>query len=382
MNPTPSTEPLASRDGNPFDGDDAAMVDAVIEHVNGNHADTVAFIAEFHPDLAPAMVVVDAEITSIDRRGTTLAVAGSGTHRRTLRLDFAAPIGGADQLQVSLLALVDAARQAAPHVPLTSIEDELTVSEQLDSYCGEVRRVTPLTANLVEVTVGIGVDGPAFAGGDEYAWVMIGAAADGVPEGYGLAEFEEQPDDGAVKGAYYTVRRHRPDANEIDLWVVLHGHADSCASRLGGARLGHRLALWGPRPGFKPPPDAASLLLVADETGFAAAAALIDASPVETEITAIFETVDHHHEVAFPAHPGLDLHWAYRSSNAATNPLLSAVAHHISTPPGAAFGAAESRQISAVRRHLRTEFGMPASHVRMTGYWRAEGAAGDAAVGR
>jgi NADPH-dependent ferric siderophore reductase len=35
-----------------------------------------------------------------------------------------------------------------------------------------------------------------------------------------------------------------------------------------------------------------------------------------------------------------------------------------------AFGAAESRQITAVRRHLRHERHLPAHQVQMTGYWR------------
>jgi NADPH-dependent ferric siderophore reductase len=37
-----------------------------------------------------------------------------------------------------------------------------------------------------------------------------------------------------------------------------------------------------------------------------------------------------------------------------------------------AFGGAESRQITAVRKHLRQEVGWPAERVSMTGYWRRE----------
>jgi NADPH-dependent ferric siderophore reductase len=35
-----------------------------------------------------------------------------------------------------------------------------------------------------------------------------------------------------------------------------------------------------------------------------------------------------------------------------------------------AFGGAESRQATAVRRHLRRDLGWPAERVSMTGYWR------------
>ena len=38
-----------------------------------------------------------------------------------------------------------------------------------------------------------------------------------------------------------------------------------------------------------------------------------------------------------------------------------------------AFGGAESRQVTTVRRHVREELGWPAERVSMTGYWRADG---------
>jgi NADPH-dependent ferric siderophore reductase len=37
-----------------------------------------------------------------------------------------------------------------------------------------------------------------------------------------------------------------------------------------------------------------------------------------------------------------------------------------------AFGAAESRQITAVRKYLRRELGLRSDQVFMTGYWRRD----------
>ena len=80
-----------------------------------------------------------------------------------------------------------------------------------------------------------------------------------------------------------------------------------------------------------------------------------------------------------PVHPGLEIIWVDRGGEApgVTNRLLAAVAASITAgddAPDAAFGAAESRQVSAVRRHLRHALGMPAARVQMTGYWRRQAA--------
>ena len=65
------------------------------------------------------------------------------------------------------------------------------------------------------------------------------------------------PDERPI-GAYYTVRRWRPDVAELDMLFVLHGDEDTGRPdrrRRGppGARPGDPVALWGPRAAFEPP---------------------------------------------------------------------------------------------------------------------------------
>jgi NADPH-dependent ferric siderophore reductase len=113
---------------------------------------------------------------------------------------------------------------------------------------------------------------------------------------------------------------------------------------------------------------------VADETGLAAVAALVEAASADVRILAVLETAGYEQRPPMPAHPNLRTVWVDRGDDApgTGNRLRDAVRTLVVVAPGAAFGAAESRQISAVRRFLRTEFAMSADDVFMTGYWRRQ----------
>lgn len=252
----------------------------------------------------------------------------------------------------------------------TTIDSRATASWA--TVHGSVASVRRLAPRLLEVTLG-GFAGSPLEGGDEFVYVMVSDAPGGISPGYGMDDHLERAADDPVRGAYYTVRRSRPAEGEIDLWVVEHDHPGSVGAWMQQASPDDPIAVWGPRQGFRVPPDARHVLLVADETGFAAVAAVLDALPADRRATAVLECIDAEHRIVLPDHPGLDAIWIERGDDApgATNRLLDAVR---SAPlvVDAAFGAGESRQITAVRRHVRRVLGVPASRVSMTGYWRRE----------
>lgn len=233
------------------------------------------------------------------------------------------------------------------------------------------RRVAP---NLLEVTLSGFADHPS-EGGDEFVYVMVSPGPGGIPAGYGMEQYLARAADDPVRGAYYTVRRSRPALGELDLWVVAHDHPGSVAAWMAGASAGDPVALWGPRRGFQPPDDVEHVLLVADETGFAAVAAVLEALPADRRATAVLECVDADHRPVLPAHPGLEPIWTHRGADAPgrTNRLLDTL-RSTSIVTDAAFGAGESRQIGAVRRHVRRVLGVPAGRALMTGYWRRQAA--------
>jgi NADPH-dependent ferric siderophore reductase len=348
-----------------FDAETRAHIDGVRDHLNGNHPDTVLLLVRhLDPD------AVDAELGAVDPYGAEFAVRSHEGVPSVVRLDFPTAAAEAHDVQTHLLAALARARAACdPSMPLTSLEAELQVTASLRTVHARVRRSHRLTSSLWEVTVeGLG-DYP-LNGGDEFVYVMISHEPEGIDPEYDMSDYRDQAEGDPVRGAYYTVRRSRP--GEVDLWVVEHDHPGTVAEWMRTVQPGAPLALWGPRPGFGIPEGASSLLLVADETGLAAVAALIETASADLDVVAVLETPGADHRPVLPEHPRLRTVWIDRGAEPAgvTNRLLEAVRAEVSTPPDAAFGAAESRQISAVRRHLRSELGMASADVSMTGYWR------------
>jgi NADPH-dependent ferric siderophore reductase len=352
-----------------FDALARAQIEGIVEHLNANHADTVLFVAR-HVDPAAS----HAELAAVDPAGAVLAVRRPEGPAERVRLDFPTVAADARDVQAHLVAAVGTARSAADSAtPLTTLESELQVTASLRTVHGFVRRVQRLTPSLLEVTVA-GVDDYPLAGGDEFVYVMVSPEPGGISPSYTMDDYREQVAGDQVHGAYYTVRRSRPDAGEVDLWVVEHDHPGSVAAWMRSVRLGAPIALWGPRRGFEIPARADDLLLVADETGLAAVAALVEVAAPGLPLVAVLETAGPEHRPQMPAHQQLRTVWVDRGDDAPgrVNRLLEAVRAEVAVAPGAAFGAAESRQVSAIRRHLRTSMAMTADVVSMTGYWRLQ----------
>ncbi len=253
----------------------------------------------------------------------------------------------------------------------------------LPTVHGRVVARRRFTEDLLEVTLaGFGaVDGRPWmdrlTGGDQFVFALVSPEPGGIRPGYRLADLLERRPGDPVRGAYYTVRRARPEVDELDLWVVDHGAPGSVGEWMRTAASGEPVALWGPRCGFRIPDDTRRALFVADETGFAAVAALIDQLPADARATAVIECRGDAHRPSVPPHPGLDLIWVDRGDDApgTVNRLLPVVGSLVASSPDAGFdavfGAAESRHVTEIRRFLRP-LGLGADRSMLTGYWRRE----------
>ena len=241
-----------------------------------------------------------------------------------------------------------------------------------------------LTRDLLEVTLA-GFDAAVgrpwvecLTGGDEFVYALVSPEPGGIRPDYRMADLLDRRPGDPVRGAYYTVRRSRPEVGELDLWIVDHGSPGSVGGWMRTATCGDPVALWGPRQGYLIPDGVHHALLVADETGFAAVAALIERLPVDCRATAVLECRGEAHRPTMPTHPGLELIWIDRGDEApgTVNRLLPVVRSVVAAAPGAAvpgavFGAGESRHVTAIRRHLRP-LGLGAGRSTLTGYWRRE----------
>ncbi len=269
-----------------------------------------------------------------------------------------------------MLARLTPPTDAAPVSPLLSA---------LPTVHGRVTSRRQLTDDVLEVTLaGFGaVDGRpwmgSLAGGDEFVHVLVSPEPGGIRPDYRMADLLERRPGDPVRGAYYTVRRVRPESGELDLWIVDHGSPASVGAWMSTASCGDHLALWGPRRGFRMPDDVGHVLLAADETGFAAVAALVERLPVDRRATAVLECRGRAHRAPMPAHPGLRVIWIDRGDDVSgtVNRLLPAVRSLVGAAPDAVFGAAESRHVSELRRHVR-RLGLGADRSMLTGYWRRD----------
>jgi NADPH-dependent ferric siderophore reductase len=254
---------------------------------------------------------------------------------------------------------------------------ELEEVARARTFLVEVVAVEDVHPHLRRITVA----GPAVhrlepAGPDAFVYVLVppsGRTELGIDETFTWEAYADMPEGDRPVGAYYTVRRWRPDAGEVDLLAVLHGDAGPGSAWAGRARPGDRAALWGPRTAFHPPAGTASLVLVADDTGLPAAAAILDALDDGVRATVVAEVDGPLEQQALPSPPLVDVVWVHRDGAApgTTTGLLDAVR---ALPPfGPAtyvWGGAESRCMTAVRRHVRDERRLPRHAVSLVAYWR------------
>ena len=362
------------------------LVDETVEHFNANHADTVLLLTRFGAGCVDA---TDAEAVHVDSSGVDIAVRiGAERVPGEVRLDFAEAVFTALEVQGQVhLAIARAREVAGDSMPLTSLELEGGDTAKIRTFDTRVAEVSRVNDSLVQIVLAGGLDEYVTLGGDQFLYLMVPRPGDAaLPEGYDMADFMSQTDEERPLGAYYTVRHWDEDAKRITLWAVVHGHDDGLGAWLGRCEVGDRVLFWGPRHGFSPIAEATSHLLIADESGFAAVAALLDEMAPGQRSTLVLETTDEAHTIDLSAYPDATVHWLFRGDRdpgvgtdfvdtvrSLLDPNDSGIAS-IGVDGLVAFGAGESRQVTAIRKYLRHEVGLPAEQVFMVGYWRRSAA--------
>lgn len=222
----------------------------------------------------------------------------------------------------------------------------------------------------------------------------------------------------------YTIRAVRPDVNEIDVDIVLHGLAGVATAWASTAPVGSPLIVCGPNADydgfhggvdFHPPAGAARILLAGDETALPAIANILERLPADTRGCALVEVPDAGDAAALSSHPGFEVVVAARASGGSQGDaliplvqehagrLLAAQAAPASATRAAraaglseledvdieegilwevpddaqngetplyAWLAGEAGVIKTLRRHLVSERGIDRTAVAFMGYWR------------
>lgn len=173
----------------------------------------------------------------------------------------------------------------------------------------------------------------------------------------------------------YTVRAHDPAAATLDVDFVVHGDHGIASAWAARAKPGDKLGYAGPRTHWAPPPDdgCAWTLLVADETGLPALAAIAETLPAFHRAIAVVEVEDGEERQPLACPGRLDVHWVHRDGAPAGETLALADALRALPLPdgrGRAWGGGESGVMRVVRDHLRDERGIPRADLQVLGYWK------------
>lgn len=354
---------------------------ALLTHLNDDHDDTVLFVGRVLSGRAGAR---DARIVGVDGTGVTVVVTDpEGSHQHVV--PFAERIDDPLQLQGALLEIVARARRQSGESGLTSIERDTLELTSIRTFLAEVSAVEEVHRHMRLVTVrGPGLGSIPLTAPDAFVYLLLpppGRTELTIDESFTWEQAARMADDERPVGAYYTVRAQRPAEDELDLLMVLHGDEGPASAWAARAKVGDPVALWGPRTGFHPPEGTDSLLLVADETGLPALANILEARRPDLPARAVVEVANEDERLPLPSSPGIEVHWVFRNgAEPGTTALLADRVRSLDLPGVRTYvwGGGESRAMTAVRRWVRQEKGLPRESVMLVAYWRH--AAGPGAV--
>lgn len=171
----------------------------------------------------------------------------------------------------------------------------------------------------------------------------------------------------------YTPRRFDAAAQRLDIDFVVHAHgpAGRWAER---ARIGDRLAMMGPAPGYKIDADARWFWLVGDDSALPAFETILEELPTQAQARLFIEVRDMHEARPLHSAAQTDIQWLPRGADRyrAGDVLLAALRDMPALPdgPGRIYVGCEATAMRAIRKYLLDERGVERSTLVTRGYWQ------------
>lgn len=174
----------------------------------------------------------------------------------------------------------------------------------------------------------------------------------------------------------YTVRRLHRESRRLEIDAVVHGHGPG-STWAAHAAPGDPVTFIGPRRDYPAADEPDLLLIVGDEATIPAAAGIVESLRPGQCAQVFLEVADSADEQVFDTLGDVTVSWLHRAGEVS---VLADAVRAFRLPPGRtrAWVAAETASALAVRRHLRTELGLPREDVSAFGYWQRDHTADDA----
>jgi len=223
-----------------------------------------------------------------------------------------------------------------------------------------VKRVEPIAAHMIRVTLGGDLAGFTSLGFDDHVKLFFPSGRTG-DDGQPQADSRD-----------YTPRRYDLAANTLDIEFVIHdaGPATRWAMQ---AQPGQPLAIGGPRGSFIIPDNFDWHLLVGDDTALPAIARRLAELPAGTRAVVLAEVDDPADQVSFASAADVSITWAHRNgAEPGSSDVLARTLKTMTLPGGDyyAWVAAESLTAKALRAQLIADRGANPKWIRAAGYWR------------
>ncbi|WP_228975565.1 siderophore-interacting protein [Streptomyces sp. DH12] len=207
---------------------------------------------------------------------------------------------------------------------------------------------------------------------DHYIKILLAPEGVTYPEPFDLDRIrEELPREQWPAQRTYTVRAWDAEQRELTVDFVVHGDQGLAGPWAARARVGEPVRFLGPGGAYAPDPEADWHLLAGDESALPAIAAALERLPDGAVAHALVEVEDPDDELKITAPAGVEVRWLARRGRPVGEPLVEAV-RDLAFPEGTvhAFVHGEAGAVKELRRHLRTERGIPLERLSISGYWR------------
>ncbi|MFI6453534.1 siderophore-interacting protein [Streptosporangium amethystogenes] len=239
---------------------------------------------------------------------------------------------------------------------------------------GRVQRVERLTPHMIRVVLG----GPGLAGfradeyTDHYLKLLFAPAGVSYPQPFDMEAIRRDlPREQWPTTRTYTVRRWDPDAGELTIDFVHHGDSGLAGPWADRVQPGEEICFFGPGGAYAPDPEADWHLFAGDESALPAIAASLERLPAGARAWAFIEVENAREEQRLDSPGDVKIVWLHRMGGPFGERLVRAV-RELDFPDGTvhAFVHGEAGFVRELRRHLRTERGIPLSRLSISGYWR------------